>query len=266
MSDIPSGNPLNSTDFDAALTKTAGDAYKIAIEGYAVEYQNQKGWYFDSQSGSSTDISDESLMFGMKETASFNIPLNVGSGQTNSGIVLAAGETANVWPGGTVVDTTVEGLLNVAAGGIADPTTIGSGGTEVVHRGGTDLGALISGGEQDVFGFASGATVFSGLQIVEFGGTASGTTVSSGGTLELLGGASASGFTIASGGTFEIASSYVLNDQQLLSNATVAIARGGTEVVSSGSTASNTTVSSGGTLVVSSGGLSETTTILNGGK
>ena len=148
MSDIPSGNPLNSTDFDAALTRTAGDAYKIAIEGYAVEYQNQKGWYFDSQSGSSTHISDESLMFGTKETASFDIPLNVGSGQTNSGIVLAAGETANVIAGGTVVEPTVEGLLNVAAGGIADPTTIGSGGTEVVHRGGTGLGALVSGGNR----------------------------------------------------------------------------------------------------------------------
>jgi len=66
-----------------------------------------------------------------------------------------------------------------------------------------------------VFGYASGARVsgaqsffnpvFGGTQIVEAGGTASGTIVFSAGTLELLGTAVASGFTISSAGTLEIA-------------------------------------------------------------
>jgi autotransporter passenger strand-loop-strand repeat protein len=51
----------------------------------------------------------------------------------------------------------------------------------VVSAGGTDLGARISGGEQDDYGLASGATVFTGgTQVVESGGVASGTTVDSG--------------------------------------------------------------------------------------
>ena len=59
----------------------------------------------------------------------------------------------------------------VASGGIADPTVILSGGTEVVNAHGTDLGAQISGGTQVVSGVASGATVFSGAQLVRAGGT-----------------------------------------------------------------------------------------------
>ena len=81
------------------------------------------------------------------------------------------------------------GELSVLSGGLADPTTISTGSIEVVGAGGTDLGALISGGGQDVFGYASGATCSSGVQVVESGGTAINTVVSSGGVLELSTGA-----------------------------------------------------------------------------
>jgi hypothetical protein len=37
---------------------------------------------------------------------------------------------------------------------------------ETVSSTGTDSGAQISGGEQDVFGFASDVTVFAGSQVV----------------------------------------------------------------------------------------------------
>jgi autotransporter passenger strand-loop-strand repeat protein len=80
-----------------------------------------------------------------------------------------------------------------------------------VSAGGTDLGALISGGEQDVFGYASGAVVASGVQAVESGGTAINTVVSSGGVLELSTGAVATGFTIQSGGTLEAASGFTIS-------------------------------------------------------
>ena len=100
-----------------------------------------------------------------KPSNPFNFSVsNVASGQTSTGVVLAANDVANVLAGGKVVDTTVDGVLNVLAGGVADPTTIDTGGIEIVDRGGTDLGALVSGGAQKVFGYASGATVFAGAQ------------------------------------------------------------------------------------------------------
>jgi autotransporter passenger strand-loop-strand repeat protein len=246
--------------FSSALPYKPGDAYTIAITGYQVQY-HAAAWYEDTGS-----LATEFLM-GKNQTASFNAPLNVATGQTTNSIVVATNAVVNVLAGGTVVDTTVQGLLNVAAGGIDDPTTIDSGGTEIVHRGGSDLGALISGGEQEVFGYASSATVFAGAQIVESGGSATDTTVSSGGMLELLGGAKAGGFTLNSGATLEIASGYVLGGAELPSDVTLAIAGGGTEVVSSGGTASNTVVSSGGTVNVLSGDTTfESATVFGGGR
>ena len=44
--------------------------------------------------------------------------------------------------------------------------------------------AHIYGGKQLVYGFANSATIFTGSQIVEAGGTASNTTVTSGGECE----------------------------------------------------------------------------------
>ena len=71
------------------------------------------------------------------------------------------------------------GGLDCIRRGLADPTTIFSGGTEIVS--GRDIGASISGGTQDVFGAATGATVSGGVEIIETGGTASGTTIKAGG-------------------------------------------------------------------------------------
>ena len=59
------------------------------------------------------------------------------------------------------------------SGGSASATTISTSGLEIVS--GTDAGAQISGGEQDVYGAANSDTIFTGSQVVETGGTASGT-------------------------------------------------------------------------------------------
>ena len=53
---------------------------------------------------------------------------------------------------------------------LADPTTIYSGGSEIVSAGGTDDGAQISGGTQLDYGLASGATIVSGVEVIEAGG------------------------------------------------------------------------------------------------
>src|SRR5262249_34269215 len=70
--------------------------------------------------------------------------------------------------GGTASSTTVYGggVLNVLSQGLADPATIYIGGRETISKGGTDLGAQISGGIQVDSGFASGATIFAGSQLV----------------------------------------------------------------------------------------------------
>jgi autotransporter passenger strand-loop-strand repeat protein len=108
-----------------------------------------------------------------------------------------------VQSGGTASGTIVSsgGTLDVFSGGLADPTTILSGGSETVSAHGTDDGAKISGGTQLDYGLASGAMVFTGAQVIESGGTASGTTVSSGGTLDVLSGGNAGGITVNAGAT-----------------------------------------------------------------
>ena len=167
-----------------------------------------------------------------------------------------------------------------------------SGGLEIVSAGGTDLGAQISGGEQDVYGLASGATVFTGSQVVESGGTASGTTVSSGGTLDVLSGGTAmlpiccpaprsliggtlSGFTVSSGVTFEVSAGTVSNTTvlsggtlELLAGAKqsgTTISSGGILEIGSGQTLSGYRVSAGITLEAGSGGSVSNTTVLSGG-
>ena len=85
----------------------------------------------------------------------------------------------NVWVYGTANGTTDNGSLVVD--GLASGTIVNSGGTESVLFGGIDVGAQISGGTQYDYGSTNGDTIYSGFQIVEAGGIASGTTISSGG-------------------------------------------------------------------------------------
>ena len=78
-------------------------------------------------------------------------------------------------------------------------TIIKPGGVETVS--GTDVGAQISAGEQDVFGLANGATIFvGGDQSIESGGTASGTTVLLGGAAQVFSGAVALDTVVSNAG------------------------------------------------------------------
>ena len=89
------------------------------------------------------------------------------------------------------------------------------------------------------------------------GGTANGTTISSGGTLELLGGATASGTMISSGGALEIGSGFTISGYVVSSGISLEVASGGT--------ASGVSVSSGGAVDVFAGGTASGATINNGG-
>ncbi len=218
--------------------------------------------------------------------------VNVRSGGVASGLTIDSGGSLIVSAGGTELDATVSGggKLIVSSGGFADPTIILGGGTEIVGAQGTDFGAQISGGVQLVFGVASGATAFSGAQIVRSGGIASGTLMS-GGIEAVSSGGSALATTIESGGTalvsaggIEISgavqSSGVLKvfggtatgDTVGSGGSEVAVAgghalgalilSGGLEVASSGGSAIDATIQSGGTAVILSGGFG---TVLSGG-
>jgi autotransporter passenger strand-loop-strand repeat protein len=73
------------------------------------------------------------------------------------------------------------------------------------------------------------------------------TTVTSGGVLELFGGATASSTTVKSGGTLDVESGYVLSG--------FAVAKGATVDVLSGGIAGGTVVSSGGMVDAFAGGI-----------
>jgi autotransporter passenger strand-loop-strand repeat protein len=108
--------------------------------------------------------------------------LTISGGQTSGNILVLSGATLDIPSGGTAIDPVVSsgGSLVVDSGGFADPTIIYSGASETISASATDLGAIISGGTQLDYGFASGVTIFTGSQVVEGGGTASGTTISGG--------------------------------------------------------------------------------------
>jgi autotransporter passenger strand-loop-strand repeat protein len=186
----------------------------------------------------------------------------VSSGGTAISSLIFAGGTAIVsGRTATVIDTTVSGgMLIVRSGGLADPTTITAGGTEIVSGGGNDFGASISGGEQDVFGTASGATVFAGSQLVKSGGIASGTVLSSG-TMQVVFSKGTARSTSVDGGAQLIVSSGGVAASASISGDSTS----GTLVVLRGGTASGTVIVSGGVETVSSGGIDRLTTIGSGG-
>jgi autotransporter passenger strand-loop-strand repeat protein len=162
-------------------------------------------------------------------------------------------------PGGQTYDSVIVdsgGLLTVASGGSATNATVG---------GGTDSGAQINGGTQDVFGAASGVAVNTGSQTIETGAYASDSMVFAGGTevvsgtgaplsggLQLVYGSATSTFISSGTQTVEVGGA--------VSGATVSgivgVEVGGEEVLGS---AFATTISFGGEQDVEAGGLASGT-------
>jgi fibronectin-binding autotransporter adhesin len=160
----------------------------------------------DSAGNSFTDVVDNITIYASIVSSGV---LVVSAGQTSGSVLVLSGATLDILPGGTAVGATVDsggtefvssggstidttvsggGSLVVSSGGFADPTIIYVGGSETVGAGGTDLGAQISGGTQFDYGFASGVTIFTGSQVIEAGGIASGTVVTANGSETVLAG------------------------------------------------------------------------------
>lgn len=171
--------------------------------------------------------------------------------------------------GGTHTETDHVTGLSAESTGTASGTVL-SGGIAVVNAGGIDFNTQIVGGEQDVFGYASGATAFFGSVLVESGGSALDFTILSGGLLVVTSGGYADPGTL-SGGT-EVISAGGSDDGTQISggtqfvygtatNATIFV---GSQVVESGGIASGTVIS-GGLLIVEPGGSAINATVYSGG-
>lgn len=124
------------------------------------------------------------------------------SGGTAVGTVVSWGGSGVVEAGGLASNTTVldGGALIISSGGTADLSKILYGSKEIVSSGGTDDGAQISGGVQLDYGLTSGATAVYGAQVVESGGTASGTIVKWDGAAIVKSGGALDDVTVSRGG------------------------------------------------------------------
>jgi autotransporter passenger strand-loop-strand repeat protein len=129
------------------------------------------------------------------------------------------------------------------------------------------------------FGTASTATIFAGSQVVESGGIASATTVSSSGVLEVLSGGTAINAIVSSGGAIELFGGAITSGTAIggggiliagsgytVSGLSGAIVNGsGVEYVASGGTANGVTVNSGGQENLAAGAAASASIINSGG-
>ncbi len=184
---------------------------------------------------------------------------------TASGGTLSNGGLQFVY--GSAANTTIGsgGIQDILSGGRASGGTVSSGGTEFDF--GTASGGIVSsGGTEFDFATASGVALSGGLQYVY--GSAAATVLVSGGLQDILSGGTASGGTVSSGGTefdFGTASGVALSGglQYVYGSAAAAtIASGGIEDIIAGGAASGVTVSGGHQYVY---GSAAATTLSSGG-
>ena len=227
--------------------------------------------------------------------------LNVLSGGTTLSSILSGGNEVIFFGGlasGTVINsatlydygvangTIVNGGIDVVeASGSASGTTVSNGGEEYVTIGGTAItttlrggvsvvagtvfGTTVSSGTLYEYGNASGTIINGGVEVVEAGGTANGTTVNNGGEEYVVSGGQTIQTTLNGGFgvTIGTAVGTKLNSGSIFYDYNTArgtIVNSGLEVVETGSIASGTTVSNGGEEYVAVGGTASGTTLSGG--
>jgi autotransporter passenger strand-loop-strand repeat protein len=220
---------------------------------------------------------------GTKLAGGFDVVFGVAVGTIMTG-------SGNDYDYGVESGTTVSsGVQVVESGGSASGTMVSAGGQEYVVAGGTVTGTTLNGGAGVLFGTAvstiiaggsidydygveSGTTVSSGLQVVEAGAAASGTTVLSGGEEFVVAGGTVSGSKLNGGFAvlFGTAVNATVNSggadyvQSGGTDSAATVNNGGLQVVSAGGIASGDFVNSGGTEYIASGGFASGTTISGG--
>ncbi|WP_179194059.1 Hint domain-containing protein [Acetobacter indonesiensis] len=176
-----------------------------------------------------------------------------------SNTTVSGGGVVQIGSGGTAITNSISGgKVYVDSAGVLNTTTISSGGTVTVSNGGIASGTVISAFGAEVVsagGYVSGTVVASngGLGLA---GSASNTTVSAGGVVDVSSGGTATTTTVQ-GGSVYAASGAVLSATTISANGSV--------TVSGGAQASQSTIGSGGTLTAASGGTLIGTVTVSGG-
>ena len=226
-------------------------------------------------------------------------PGNVYSGQTRSDI-LVSGQfaTLEVFSGGRVISTTVDGGGTMDVSGIADNTIVSGGGIVDLEFGGETSGTIVlAGGSQDELinqgtrslatdtivssggfnllsgGDADATTVSSGGEEVINTGVSTDARISAGGSQVLLAGSTegtdilSGGYQLVSGGRALLTTVESGGLQSLVGGVAsgTEVQDGGRQAVLSGGLASGTTVLSGGIQVVRSGGTASASIVMSGG-
>src|SRR5690242_8542595 len=184
---------------------------------------------------------------------------------------IGSGQPAFVANGGSVlpVGTDVTILLaEVSSGQTSSGLFVHSGEVVQVDFGGTALDTdVLNGGNQDVFGRASGTFIhsggfeFVGSSNVSGGGVAVGTTISIGGIQDIVDGAFADGTIISNGGTQLVEESN--SPFGGIAENTIVL-KGGLQHLIGLAFASSTTISSGGKSIVSNLALADATAVKGG--
>lgn len=197
----------------------------------------------------------EEIVFGSRSlTSSGSSGNSVGSGVTESGLVVSGGTTLDVLSGGTIISATIlaGGSVSIATGGIDSSTTISAGGNEGVA--GSATGDQVH-GSQSVGGSAGGETVLAGgLETVQAGGIDSGTTIAASGSQTVFGSATQD---LVYGTQLVSAATAVVSDETVFNG-------GAVELFIAGAVGSGVTVEAGGTLAINGRGTAAAT-VLSGG-
>ena len=168
---------------------------------------------------------------------------------------LSASEIASSWNNG--LGDANNGAVGQGVYATASGTIVNSGGLQVVESAGIANNTTVSsGGTQFVYGIASGTAILAGSQVIEGGGTAISTVVSSAGGMQTVNaGATASGTTVSTSGMQLVesgglaVSATVSGEQDVFGSAAATlVGSGGTQVLEKGAAAGATIVGSGGLL------------------
>jgi autotransporter passenger strand-loop-strand repeat protein len=238
---ISSGGSANVSSGSTVLQTTIDSGgFELVYEGLAVRTTISNGGLQDVDAGLAT-------LTTIGNGGTQNV-----YGGTARNTTISGGGSQVVYDGGTAGTTFVRGNMQVSSGGIAIITELYEGGLQYVYSGGSDIGAAISSAaEQYVFGTDISTTINrDGIQRID-GGTASGTTISSGGSQVVEDGGIAVGAKISGGG------SQLVYDGGTASGAT--IGNGGASIIGSGGFARGMTIGNGGLLEILSGGTADST-------
>ena len=230
---LVAGNILQITE--------AGHLYQLQLDPNASYAGMTFGLYADAASGTSITLDQQPI----------SDTLTVSSGQSVNDIL--------------VLDS---GSLHVLSGGTASATMIEAGGSDLIDTGGAVTGTVITGvagstggGTETVYGSASGTTVLNG-GFQDVWGTATNTDVSGEFSFQQIeSGGSATGTTLDGGGSVDGSYQSILSGG--VADGTI-VNQGGNQIVQAGGVADGTDVTSGGVEQVYAGGTTNDTTIDGG--